>query len=75
VSTTIQPNQTIKSPPKVNIKQFNSLEAERQSAASRINKKMARKTQVCNTELRKVQKAEYQVPARLESVKKQWGRK
>ena len=56
-------------------KQFNNLEAERQSAASRINKKMATKIQACNTELRKVQKAGYQVQARLKCVGKQWGRK
>jgi hypothetical protein len=56
-------------------KQLNNLEAERQSDASRINKKTARKIRVCNTELRKVQKAKYQVQARLECVGKQWGRK
>lgn len=56
-------------------KQYNNLEAERKSAASRINKKMARKIQACNTELRKVQKAGYQVQARLKSVGKKWGRK
>lgn len=56
-------------------KQFNNLEAERQSAASRINKKMARKIQACDTELRKVQKAGYQVQARLKHVGKQRGRK
>ena len=70
----LQPNQTIKSPPKVNIKQFNTLEAKRQSAASRINKKMARKIQVCNAEFRKLQKAEYQFQTRLESVKKTMGK-
>lgn len=55
-------------PTKVSIKQFNTLEAERQSATSRIKKEMSRKIQVCNTESRKVQKTEYQVQARLESV-------
>jgi hypothetical protein len=75
VNTTIQLNQTIKSPPKLNIKQFNTLDVERQCTASRINKKMARKIQMCSTELRKVQKAEYEVQARLKNVQKQWVRK
>jgi hypothetical protein len=51
------------------------LEDERQSVASRINKKIARKIQVYNSKLRKVQKAEYKVLARFESVQKQRVRK